>query len=526
MAIGFNKYDTIADANKEFNIDIALNENWDKIDAKIAEIESAIGGLGSGIAPNNVSNAKIRAGNGKVTITWNDPGDTIVDGQLLSTWKGTKLVQKAGSPPSNVKDGTVLLDNQTKNAYAVNGFVVNGLTNGTTYYFQLFPYSDKNAVNENAANRLSASPTHFRTMTVVIDLTNSNPETCITYADDAVEMTAGAIEWDDFFGHYPVLFKNGAEVGELNKNDFTKFKDGSTADITSGNAGDVMVAFPKRGLMINTVGTTLTVKMTDEPDKEGFEYFAHSRGSSKKEKFYLGAYKGFTDGANKLRSLSGQVFDRVYNNGDEARTKAQANGGGYEQFCFYQLTFIQAMYLLKYKHLNSQVAVGQGYSSGNTSYATTGGTDLKGMDFGETTGKLQMKLFGIEDFYGNHHEIIDGVRTDLVEINDGGTTNTFGRIRTATTGFNDAGTGYTDQGTFDVTESISGYLSKPQGTTAKGFLAKEANGSATTYFCDGATLYANQLCIFSNGYNSGSDVGVFRLTASAVAQAGSRLMYL
>lgn len=91
----------------------------------------------------------------------------------------------------------------------------------------------------------------YRTMTAVIDLTNSNPATCITYEDDAVGMDAKSDAWDEFFGHYPCLFKDGQEVGKLNRNNFAQFEDGTTADITSGNAGDVMIAFPRHRIKYN-----------------------------------------------------------------------------------------------------------------------------------------------------------------------------------------------------------------------------------------------------------------------------------
>ena len=42
----------------------------------------------------------------------------------------------------------------------------------------------------------------YRIMTVKIDQNNPDPETCCTYADDAVNMIPGSSDWDDFFGHY------------------------------------------------------------------------------------------------------------------------------------------------------------------------------------------------------------------------------------------------------------------------------------------------------------------------------------
>lgn len=479
-------------------------------------IDIETGGGSGGIAPSNVKDAKIKIGNAKLTVFWSDPGDTIVEGQTLCTWKGTKLVQKVGSYPENVNDGTLIVDSQTLDAYSVNGFEVNNLTNGVTYYFALFPYSDKNAINMNAANRLTGTPQPYKKMTVKIDLANSNPSTCITYADDAVGMSVKSTAWDEFFGHYPVLFKNGVEIGKLNPNDFSKFEDGSAADITSGNAGDVMIAFPKRGVKITTVGNILTVSMTDDPDNADFEYLAHTRGSTRKEKFYLGAYKGFNS-SSKLRSLSGKTPTASQTIGT-FRTQAQANGSGYENSGFYQLVFRQVMYLLKYKNLDSQTTVGRG-NVDSSSLLNTGGTDTKGMDFGETTGKLQMKLFGLEDFWGNIWEWIDGIVTD-----------SSWNILTTTTNFNDTGSNYTNQGK-GATANIGNYMSKPQGTTQTGFLAKEVSGSASTYFCDYAYLYSSCVASFGGLWSSASNAGLFYLRVSYASSSSSagfaaRLMFL
>lgn len=113
---------------------------------------------GGGISPSNVSDLKIKVGNQKLIIFWSDPGNTVVEGQTLCTWKGTKLVQKAGSYPENAKDGTVLVDNQTLDAFKTTGYEINNLVNGQTYYFALFPYADTGAININEANRVAGTP--------------------------------------------------------------------------------------------------------------------------------------------------------------------------------------------------------------------------------------------------------------------------------------------------------------------------------------------------------------------------------
>ena len=356
-----------------------------------------------------------------------------------------------------------------------------------------------------------------RTMTVVIDKTDSNPETCITYADDAVGMTTGSDAWDKFFGHYPCLFKDGKEVRKLNPNNFAQFEDGSSADITSGNAGDVMIAFPKLGYKITTSGNNITVSMTDNPNAEGYCYLAHTRGTTVKDKFYLGAYKGYVS-SSKLRSLSGKTptVDTTIGN---FRTYAQANGSGYDQSAFYQLVYRQCMYLLKYKNLDSQTAVGQGYVNGSSA-VSTGGTNTKGMDYGTTSQTQQMKLFGLEDFWGNVWEFIDGIYSDSSR-----------NILTATENFNDTGSGYTNQGSSGFSSDNGNWISDVQGTSEMGFVIKGTSGSSSTYYCDYGRLYASRLAVFGGIWSYGANVGAFSFyvylsRSSSASYVSARLMYL
>lgn len=501
----------------------------DELQVKGLEGWTSAGTGGGGIAPSNVIDAKVKIGNQKLTVSWSDPSNTVVSGQTICTWKGTKLVQKVGSYPENAKDGILLVDNQIKDKYKDSGFEIPNLVNGQTYYFALFPYSDTGSVNLNAENRLTGKPQPFRKMTVKIDLSNSNPATCITYADDAAEMIPGSKEWDDFFGHYPCLFKNGQEVGKLKRDNFLQFEDGKSADITSGDAGDVMIAFPRRGVKISTSGNIVTVSMTDDPDNSEFKYYAHTRKTTRKEVFYLGAYKGWKDASNKLRSLK----DKAPTNNQTIGTfrgYAQANGSGYEQSAFFQLTFRQVMYLLKYKNLNSQATIGQGYvKRGQSSPINTGGSENYGMDSEiikksnpsyMTNQDHHVKLFGLEDFWGNIWEWVDGFVTDSSR-----------NVLTATGSFNDSGSGYDNNGNAGSSSNVSGWTSKPDGTTELGFTVKETKGSGTTYFSDYAYLYAGCVAYFGNDWSGDSYAGAFCLNVNGSASStnlaiAGRLMYL
>lgn len=392
-------------------------------------------------------------------------------------------------------------------------------------------YYNKNLQICEAEGRWIDIANTYKKMTVNIDLSNSNPETCITYADDAVEMLAGSAVWDDFFGHYPVLFKNGKEVGKLNPNDFTQFEDCSAADITNVDAGDVMIAFPRRGIKIKSTGNILTVSMTDNPNDPEFEYNAHTRGEMQKEVFYLGAYEGCYGSDDELiySSPGKNIITTNVHPMTELRRMAQAKGEGYELSGFYQLIFRQCMYLLKYKNLNSQETVGCGYTD-NGLRLNTGETETWGMDCEKikqtnpeymTDQKHRVKLFGIENFWGNTQELIDGIFI-----------NSQFEILTANDKFNDTGDGYINNGSIGMnTNTKNAFVSKVTGTTKTGFIIKDGSGSTTTYFCDASSFdNSSNICGYGGYFLSSMGAGVFSLkfeeSRNGSIATASRLMYL
>jgi hypothetical protein len=260
--------------------------------------------------------------------------------------------------------------------------------------------------------------------------------------------------------------------------------------------------------------------MTDAEGVEGFSYLAHSYKNNPCDTFYLGAYKGYVS-SSKLYSVSGQTPTASQTIGT-FRTQAQARGTGYEQSGFFQLTYRQVMYLLKYKGANAQTAIGRGFVDGNSAvYGNVGYTNDKGMDWGESTGKLPMCLFGLEDFYGNIYEFIDGIYS-----------NSNRQIYVADGNFNDTGSGYTSAGTATFSSNVNGYMITPNGTNLAGFTpASQTYGSATTYFCDGAYVDADRLACFGGSWSNADYAGVFRLYVNRSASisnayCGGRLMYL
>lgn len=423
-----------------------------------------------------------------------DDGDT----EILFT-DGKKAIVKKG------QDGTVKFDDLTEEQRkSLQPNVVDDLTTGGSNK-ALSAEQGKVLVGEIEKLREAVFPP--KVMTAVIDQANSNPLTCITYEDDAKMMEKGSPEWDKFFKSQLVLFKDGKEVRELEDSELSGL---------SPSDGDVMVRFPRKGLRIKTVGEKVYVSMTDATDNPDFKYYAHSRGDSPRDAFYLGAYLGFEE-SEKLRSITGKAAT-----GDKSigafRTIAQANGAGYEQLAFYQWTFLQAMYVLKYGNLDSQTALGKGNTSGRNYDKVTGETNGKGIDFGSTDDKTKVRFQWVEDFYGTKYQWCDGFKTES------------GKMWTGTDKFSNEKTNY--QG-YEAYDGKWNYPKSVIGNTEQGFVVKEFGGSTSTHYSDYQYMdTSNNLLAYVGGYANSSDVaGVFYFYASAYPSFSSndisaRLMFL
>lgn len=455
--------------------------------------------------PKACAGLNTKPGNGQIKIWWSDPDDFITSDGINVTWKFTRLIRKTGSFPIDETDGTIVVDSSVKNQYtSANPFIDTNLTNGVKYYYRLFACSDANAFNHERIE-IVASPVPHRIMTVKINLNNSNPATCGSYADDAIGMpsgkTADAVnDWKQFFGYKPCLFKNGKVVGYLNPNDYSKFEDGSSADITSGNAGDVMIEFPRRGIKISVSSNTLTVSMTDEQNDPNFKYYAHQRGTTSKKYFYIGAYLAPYN--LDCRSISGK-YPANYTTLNDLYHSAVKLGSGYGILAFHQWVFIQTMYILQFHgNLNSQSALGYGMSGGGRDYANTGRSNDKGLCYGDTT---VAKLFGIEDIYGNLNQWVNNIITT-----DGGC------ITSTTDDTNDDpySTPYDIIGGNGPIGVNSIYYTHCIGTPESGFISSQRvseQGSSSTYFCDGFSMQQTCIACVGGDMNGGDYNGIFTM---------------
>lgn len=364
---------------------------------------------------------------------------------------------------------------------------------------------------------LNSATSHYKYFTVKIDQSVADPKTSCTYLDDAVGMTPGSADWDKmpiFKDIKPCVFKAGKVVYYLDPNDFNQKADGGGAANLTGDDGDVMIEFPRFGYRITTTDDDQAfVSITDNPNDPDYGYYAFIRESDKSQRYkmYKGAFKAYYDGTS-MRSISG-VAPEASKTIDAYRQEAQANGEGYDSTTAGSIIALQCLYLIRYCNRDGQAALGQGWVS-MTGPANTGGTVSKGMYYGNpAVGSEQMKFAGIEDFWGNIWEWVNGVTTDgdfNIIADYGGDKVVF------PTG---------------ISTHIDGYTSKIVGNTMIGFHAKEVQASQTTQWCDWSCIYQNCIWVFGGAWSYGVAAGPFLLDlhnapSATLANVSSRLLYV
>ena len=262
---------------------------------------------------------------------------------------------------------------------------------------------------------------------IQIDMSVSDPADAVTYIDKATGFTPLSCNssgicnygsWEniitDWMGVKPCLYLNGQVKGFLNPNNYALLSTGSSADITSGSSGDVMVQFAKRWYKYSVSGNILKFEVADyDRSDEGFvcdAFYSEDSNATLKDYFYYGAYDGYNK-SGVLRSISG-VAPTTSVSYNTFMTYASANGTGYTIESFYKRMYILGLLMLVTKSRDGQASIGPGRVNSNSSAINTGTMNSKGLFYG-TPGTYTngVKVFGIENFWGNTYKFIAGLVT-------------------------------------------------------------------------------------------------------------------
>ena len=272
-----------------------------------------------------------------------------------------------------------------------------------------------------------------------------------TYSDDATWLTAGSTEFDKFFWYSAVkLSTAGVETAEV-KQSWWVLDISQLGTLTSGD--NVMIRFPVLWIKMSKSWSVVTLSITKELNKTGYQYYAHTKWSTVKNAFYIWAYEAYND-SNILKSWSWKtpVNHISLNN---ARTYAWNNGTWYWVLSFFQKMFISALYIMKYGNPNCQSTVWAWYTGGSSLQTTWLTNSQTSATYWTSSSTQPIKIFWLENWWGNLNERLDGIYTTNSKILVNVTNSNYSSTPTEWVDYVDSWVSFTNNAEWDIA-SIGG----------------------------------------------------------------------
>ena len=488
---------------------------------------------------------------GKYKLKWEEPDDTVIDGQVACVVEKVIIRRKLGSVPTSETDGDLVIEVKRKDfgTYKNEYFVDTILSpsNGDVYYYKAFPMSTTGFYNTNSANETEGIKCkNYNLYGFKLDQNESDPASMITYLSDCdnalfisakMNYTTDTFDYGDWADAWfiknlkPCMLKYDGTVDyELNPNDYTKKLDGTASDIANASyGGNAMVGIPKvYWKIVDNGDNTANIYICDKKIDSDFHCWSHIDNNGNEIDYcYLSAYVGCNI-SSKLRSISGQS-PMTNQSGTTEINYAKSNNIGSDIIWYTGLfndwMLINILLFLIGKSTDSQTIFGTGnnntyVSASNTGVKKSGTMNTKGLFWGSNDNASGVKVFGIENFYGNVWKRIGGW------INDKGTQKikmTYGQSDGSTVdGYNTDGAGYIVIGNSTPIGTDGGYVSKVL-FNENGLIPTTANGSQTTYYCDGLWFNNSQVdyAFVGGDYSGASLVGALCSNLYAAASYAS-----
>ena len=468
---------------------------------------------------------------GKYKLKWEEPADTIINGQVACIVDKVIIRRKLGSVPANETDGDLVVEVKRNEfgMYKNDFYVDTALTANTddVYYYKAFPMSTTGFYNISTLNEtVGIKCKDYNLYGFKLDQNESDPASMITYlpdCDNAIYKSAhmnystDAFDYGDWGNAWfikklkPCMLKYDGTVDyELNPNDYTKKLDGTDSDVANASyGGNAMVGIPKvYWKIVDNGDNTANIYICDKKLDDDFHCWSHIDNNGNEIDYcYMPIYIGSLV-SSKLRSLSGKTPINSQSGTSEI-AYAKANNLTSDTIWYTEVfsdrMLINLLLLLIGKSTDTQTVFGngRGYNNGDymSSNIVSGTMDNKGLFYGTNGTEKGVKVFGIEHWWGNQWRRIGGW------INDKGTQKikmTYGRSDGSTTdGYNETGSGYISIGGDTPSGKSGGYISKML-ITDNGLIPIIASGSATTYYCDGLWFNNSQV---DYAYVGGESVG-------------------
>lgn len=410
------------------------------------------------------------------------------------TIAGAVIRRSTTGYPVNRSDGSQVM------TITANGtFYDANVTVGTTYYYTAFPYSTYGVYNSNSVNRASCEVL-AREYLYGYDLVTATPEPAarVSYPSDvdnagftpaAMNFTSGVFNYGSWpntpgekFMPQPCMLTFAGVVDHyLNPNDYTEKTNGDAskvADISFG--GNAMMEWPKIYTKRWEENGVYHFRCSDAKIDDDYECWCnYDRNNNEIDNFYTPIYFGSKDSSNRLRSISGQS-NIVSRYATQEIEYAAANGDDWYTEVLADRLLIQDLLVMMAKSTDCQTAFGNGICE-SKAYIGQGTMNTKGLFWGSDDNTSGVKVFGMENWWGNLGRrtagyILDN-GTQRVKLTRGT------KDGSTAVDYNVDGSGYILVPNATPSGSTYGYITCMR-TEKYGRLPVTTNGSSTTYECD------------------------------------------
>ena len=200
-------------------------------------------------------------------------------------------------------------------------------------------------------------------------------------------------------------------------------------------------------------------------------------------------------------------------------TYARANGAGYEIEQYVDRLLINILLIIMGKSTDTQDVFGRGMSenaSDENLLLKTGTMNSKGLFWGENAGKAGVKVFGMENYWGNQWRRTAGLilTNGIAKVKLSPST----KDGSKATNYNTDGTGYIEILNSTPSGTNGGYI-KDMLYTALGMFPKSITGSSSTYYPDGCwfNIAIIASALFGGTLDNGRHCGAFSVRLIVVA---------
>lgn len=375
------------------------------------------------------------------------------------------------------------------------------VTQGIIYYYTVFTFTSTGAYNRtDERNRISITPGKYNWLYGYdLDTTNSDPATRVSYPSDVdnAKFTPAGMNYVDVssfvYGDWsstpgegfmprPCMVKYDGTVDYyLNPNDYTKKEDGTTSDITNYSyEGNAMVEWPKIYTKRWEENGIYHFRCCDMKIDDNYECWCnYDINNNEIDHFYTSIYTAVLQ-SNRLRSLSGYTCYSNKNMTDEI-AYATANGAGWHTEVISDRLLIQDLLVLMARTTDCQTAYGNGNVNNSSGTPNLPGSlNTKGMFYGSNNYDTGVKVFGMENYWGNLFRRVSGLTYLNGKYSIKLTRGTYDG--STATDYNITGNGYIECA--DITISSNGYIDTMK-VESYGRLPLTGKGTSSTYEADG-----------------------------------------